>query len=122
MVNLNYLFHPSSCGYYCLKKIIKKGDFKRKGFMNLYEIKEELIKNNFYCFCCRVKRLENIKEECFTLVSTKTNFHYVIIKRINDKFVYFYDPLFLVDRKVKKDKFIRKWSKICLFYKKIYIC
>lgn len=119
MINLSYLFHPSSCGYYCLKKIVKKGRFKRGGYMSLYEIKCELIKNNYYCFCCRVKDLDNVKGECFTLLNTKTNFHYVIIKRINNHFVYFYDPLFLGVRRIKKDKFIRKWSKICLFYKKI---
>lgn len=122
MLNFKYLFHPSSCGYYCLKKVIKKVDFKRKGYMSLYEIKEELMKNNYYCFCCRVKRLGDVKGECFTLINNKTNLHYVIIKRINCKFVYFYDPLFLINRRVKKDKFIKKWSRICLFYTKICFC
>lgn len=119
MINFRYLFHPSSCGYYCLKKVIKKRKIKRKSYMSLYEIKEELIKNNYYCFCYRVGNIESVKEECFTLLNTKTNFHYVIIKRVYDKFVYLYDPLFLTNRRIKKDRFIRKWSKICLFYKKI---
>ena len=119
MINLKYIFHPSSCGYYCLKKVLNKTKIKRNGYMSLYEIKEELIKNYYYCFCCRVKGLVNVKSECFTLINTKTNFHYVIVKRITDKYVYLYYPLFLINRRVKKDKFIRKWSKICLFYRKI---
>lgn len=119
MINLSYLFHPSSCGYYCLRKIIKKANIKRCAYMSLYEIKEELLKNNYYCFCCRVRELGAFKGSCITLLNTKTNFHYVIIERVNDMFVYFYDPLFLINRRVKKDKFIKKWSKICLFYRKI---
>ena len=119
MFNISYLLHPSCCGYYCLKRIIKKVKIKRIGYASLYEIKEELTKNNYYCFCCRVKGLESVKRECFTLLNTKTNFHYVILKKVDDKFVYIYDPLFLFDRKMKKDKILKKWSKICLFYVKI---
>ena len=67
----------------------------------------------------KVKSLENVKRECVTLMFTKTNFHYIVIKQVTCSHVYFYDPLFLFVRKMKKDRFLKKWSKICLFYIKI---
>lgn len=119
MVNVKYIFHPSSCGYYCLKRVLGEKKIKRKKHMSLYELKENFLKNNWYCVCCRVDGLDSVNRECITLLSTKTNYHYVIIKKINGKFVYLYDPLFLFVRRVRKDKFMKKWSKICLFYIKI---
>ena len=118
MINLRYLLHPSSCGCFCLRYIMKKR-IKINGYMSLFEMKEEFVRNNYYCFCCRVKSLENIKCLCITLMKMKNSFHYVIIINVDERFVYVYDPLFLFVRKVKKDKFMTKWSKICLFYRKI---
>ena len=119
MINFSYLFRPSTCGYYCLRHITKKIKFINKKYMSLYEMKDALLKFNIYCFCCRVKSLENVKRECVTLMFTKTNFHYIVIKQVTCSHVYFYDPLFLLVRKMKKDRFLKKWSKICLFYIKI---
>jgi len=119
MINLRYVLHFSSCGYFCLKHIEKKGNFKRKGYMSLYEMKEQLVKHNYYCMCVRVKGFDGIKGKCVTLLNLKNSFHFVVIEKVEDDFIYFYDPLFLFVRKVKKSKFYKKWSKICLFYKKI---
>jgi len=119
MINIGYVFHPSSCGYYCLRYIIKRCKIKRIGYMSLYDLKEVLLRYNYYCFCCRVKELNNIKSECISMINIKNSYHYVVVKCVNDKYVWFYDPLFLFIRKVKKEKFIRKWSKICLFFRKI---
>ena len=119
MINLRYVIHPASCGYFCLKHIICSRKFKRIGYMSLYDMKDVFTRNNYYCFCCRMKDLNNVKRECVTLINIKNSCHYVVIKRISEKFVYVYDPLFLFERKLKKDKFMKKWSKICLFYRKI---
>lgn len=119
MINFRYLFHPSSCGYFCLKYIIGRVKEKRKGYLSLFELKEILIKYNYCCYCFRVKKIENIKNNCITLINVKNSFHYIVIRKIDKKFVYFYDPLFLFVRKVKKISFVKKWSRICLFYVKI---
>ena len=119
MINLSYVLHFSCCGYFCLKHIEKKGVFKRKGYISLHEVKEELVKNNYYCMCIRVKSLEGVIGKCITLLNYKNSFHYVVIECVSDKHVYFYDPLFSFVRKMGKARFYAKWSKICLFYKKI---
>ena len=31
-----YLLHPSSCGYYCLKNVVKNRRIKRKSYMSLF--------------------------------------------------------------------------------------
>ena len=116
MINFIYVLHPASCGYYCLRKIVKRGNYKRVGYMSLYEIKEILMSYNYYCFCCKLKDLESVKKKCITMLKTKNSLHYVIIKEVRDKYIYFYDPLFLFVIKKKKDWFLRKWNGICLFY------
>lgn len=119
MINLRYVLHFSCCGYFCLKHIKQKGNFKRKSYISLYEMKEELVKHNYYCMCVIVKGFESIKDKCVTLLNLNNSFHYVVIEKVVGDYVYFYDPLFLFVRKVRKSRFYRKWSKICLFYKKI---
>lgn len=121
MINLNYVFHFSSCGYYCLKHVIGKCKIKRVGYMSLFDMKEILMKYNYYCYCVKVRDMSFIKGCCITLIKVKNNFHYVVVKKIEKGYVYVYDPLFLFINKIKIDKFINKWSKICLFYKKITI-
>ena len=119
MINLNYVFHPWCCAYFCLKRIIGKEKVRKINYMSLYEVKEELIKFDFYCMCFRVNSIDDIKCECITLVKNKNSLHYVIVTNVKENHVYIYNPLFLFVKKVRKSKFIKKWSKICLFYKKI---
>ena len=114
-----FVFSPGSCGYFCLKYILKK-KIKKEVYMNMYGIKEMLNKFDYYCIGMRVKSLHDIKKECITLIkSGKKSYHYVVIKEILDKFVVFYDPLFVNLRKKKIAKFTKKWNKVCLFYTKV---
>ena len=87
--------------------------------MSLYEIKKELVKQNYSCLCFKIKDVNNIKNCCVTLMNVKERYHYVIIKKVENECIFIYDPLFLCTRRVKINKFIKKWSGICLFYKKI---
>lgn len=119
MINVKYLFHFNSCGYYCLKHISKNIKIKRKGYMSLFELKKILCDYNYSCLCFKVDDLKYIKDKCITLVKKKNSYHYIIICKIFNNFVYVYDPLFLFVRKIKKDKFIKWWSGICLSYVKI---
>lgn len=119
MINLNYVFHFNCCGYYCLKYILKKEKINRVSYMSLYDLKCVLNKYDYSCYCFKVWCLDQVKKECITLVKNKNSYHYVVIIEVKEKYVLVYDPLFLLLRKIKKDKFSEKWSKICLFYKRI---
>ena len=119
MINLGYVFHSSSCGYFCLRHVLKGYKVKRLGYMSLFDLKEVFMKHNYYCYCCKVMDLSNIKRECITLISVKNSFHYIVIKSVCNNYVYVYDPLFLFVRRVKREKFIKRWRRICLFYRKI---
>lgn len=89
-------------------------------YISLYRIKEILMDNNYYCSCFNVRDIDEVKGECLTLIGNgESIMHYIIIKRIDCKYVYFYDPLFIGIRRWKKHKFVSKWSNICLFYIKV---
>lgn len=120
MINLGYLFSFGKCGCYCLKYVFKKTISCKKRNMSLCEMSLLLKENGYDCFCCRVNEICDIFLECISLVKVnKSKLHYVVLKKIVGKYIYYYDPLFLFVRKKKIDVFVRKWSKICLFYTKV---
>ena len=119
MINLLFVLMPGSCGYFCLKYIIKE-KIDRDFYMSMYRIKEELIKYGYYCVGLKIKNIYEVRKECLSLIkSGKKSYHYIIIKKVTDKFVFYYDPLFVNIRKQKIEKFVGKWSNICLFYTKV---
>ena len=119
MINLMFVFMPGSCGYFCLKHILNKR-IDRSFYMSMYSIKEELVKYGYYCVGLKIKNISDIRRECLTLIkSGKKSYHYIVIKRVTNKFVFYYDPLFVNFRKKKIEKFVDKWSSICLFYTKV---
>jgi len=88
--------------------------------MNLYKIKEILMDNGYYCTCLYVNEVNCIFDECVSLIKgNKKDMHYVVVKKISSKYVYFYDPLFVQIRIMKIDKFRERWSNICLVYTKV---
>ena len=48
--------------------------------------------------------------------------HYVVVERVDENNVYYYDPLFINKRKVKKEKFLQRWSGYCCFFNKKSNC
>ena len=120
MINLGYFFNFGSCGYYCLKHIIGKFKCDNKKYMSLYEVSEILKKNNYACISVRLSSVDDILFDCITLMRVnKLSYHYIILKKIKNKYIYYYDPLFLFVRRMKVSKFNKKWSKVCLFYTKV---
>ncbi len=116
MINFRYVLHPTWCGYFCLKKIIKNVKVKKKSYMSLDEVCKILRMYNYSCVCLRVTELELVNKECLSLVKKKNSYHYVIIKKVDDNYVYVYDPLWFFVRRKKKKSFLKKWSGICVFY------
>ena len=119
LVNLRFIFNPGSCGYFCLRYILKK-QIKKESYMSLWRVKEILSNDNYYCSCLRLETIYDLKRECLTLINTGGNSkHYVVIKKVAKNKIWYYDPLFLFLRKKKIGRFVKKWSNICLFYTKV---
>jgi ABC-type bacteriocin/lantibiotic exporter with double-glycine peptidase domain len=119
MFNLRFIFSPGSCGFFCLRYILKK-KIVRERYISLFAIKEILFDNGYYCDCLKVKYVLDVKSCCLTLINCKKgSMHYIVIKAIRKGKVYYYDPLFLGLRKKKVEDFAKKWSGICLFYTKV---
>lgn len=120
MINLGYILRFGSCGGYCLKYICKRRKYLKYRYLSLYSVSEFLVKEGYCCSCVRVNSVKDILFECVTLIRVnEISYHYIILKRISDKYVYYYDPLFLFEKKCKINKFINKWAKVCLFYTKV---
>ena len=61
--------------------------------------------------------IDKINTRCVSLVKLGENkYHYIVIESIKNEIVYYYDPIFLFIRRVKKKKFIKKWSKMVCIY------
>ena len=87
--------------------------------MSMGLVKRVLGEYFMFVQCYVVKELKDLEKynRFITLVNTgKNGLHYVVIEKIDEKYVYYYDPLFVFKRRKKKDKFIRKWSKYCCVY------
>ena len=39
-----------------------------------------------------------------------------VIEKVKNNYVYYYDPIFLFIRRVKKKRFVKKWSKMVCVY------
>lgn len=79
-----------------------------------------LISNGYYCSCVKVNNIFAVKGTCITLIKNKDGSnHYVVIKKLKTKNIWFYDPLFVCIRRMRITKFIKKWSNICLIYTKV---
>ena len=119
MINLLFVFYPGSCGYFCLKHILKN-TINKDSYINLLQMKNILNNKGYFCSCYKNFNLNDIKNECITLIKCgKDSWHYVIIKKIVGNFIYLYDPLFIGLRKKKVAKFVKIWSRVCLFYTKV---
>ena len=119
MFNLRFILNPGSCGWFCLRFILKK-NIKKKFYLSFYDMKSILNEEGYYCSCLRVKNLENIKGRCVSLIKNgEKEFHFVIILKVIKGVVYFYDPLYVGVRKKSVDSFSKKWMFMCLFYCKI---
>ena len=116
MFNFHFLLNPGSCGYFCLRFVLRK-NIKKEFYLSLFEVKEILNRHSYYCYCVKIEKLSDVKNKCFTLIfNSKKEFHYVVIVKVDSDYVYYYDPLFVFVRKQRIEEFIKRWSNICLFY------
>ena len=88
--------------------------------MSLYDIKEKLSENGYYCSCLKICNIFDIELECISLIkSSKDSLHVIVIIRVEGKYIYYYDPLYVFVKKELVDNFLLKWSHICLLYPNI---
>ena len=114
------------CGHFCINYTLKKDGIKKtikyeKQFMSLDLVNQVLNHYYYKVNCYRVYHFENLSNlgRFITLVKIKNNrYHYVVVEKIKNGIVYYYDPLFVLIRKEKIDKFIKKWSHYCCLYQK----
>ena len=118
LFNLRFIFSPGSCGWFCLRFILKR-KMKKNSYFNLLEMKKVLSENNYYCVCVKVDELNDVFGECLTLIKNKEGLHYVVLKKTKNGYVFFYDPLFIGIRKKKVSWFVSRWSNFCLIYTKV---
>lgn len=126
MINLKYLFNRFQCGHYCLKYIFKQNKLKlkcnyNKNFMSIYEITLIFEKHHFNYNAFKCNNLNNLQTDksYLSLLKVKDSFHYIVILNYDEKYVYYYDPIFIIIRKKRLNKFKIKWSKICIEYESI---
>ena len=126
MINLLYVFNMFECGNFCIKYVLKKDEFNKKvdyekQFMSLDDVKKVLT--NYYrnVECYRVYHLRNLMASgrFITLISIdEKRYHYVVVEKIEKGYVYYYNPMFLLLRREKIDKFTKKWSHYCCLFEK----
>ena len=71
--------------------------------------------------CYRVNNLKNIlgTKRVLTLIQIRKKYnHYIVVEKIKNNRIFYYDPLFIGIRKMKLDKFEKVWVKCCCFIKK----
>lgn len=86
--------------------------------MSLYEI-SQILEHAFFStrsFKCDNINYLNHNQKYISLVKVKDFFHYIVILKHDEKYVYYYDPLYINKRKKDKKVFLNKWSYICLEY------
>ena len=118
LFNVRFIFSPGSCGWFCLRFILKK-KVEKKCYLSLLEMKKILNKNNYCCVCIKIFELKDVFCECLTLIKNKKDYHYVVLKKVEKGYVFFYDPLFISLRKKKASWFAPKWCNFCLIYTKV---
>ena len=129
MINLIYIFKFLECGKFCINYVLKKEKIKRRvkynGVMMSLGLIKRVMKEYFDkvgCYELDKNKLPN-KSRFITLLKYGHNYmHYVVVEKIENDLVYYYDPLFITLRKKKKEKFIKKWSGYCCFFSKKSNC
>ena len=121
-MNLYYLVNFLECGHFCIKYVLKKEKKKKtctynKSMMNLLLIQNVLKEYFSYVVWYKKINIDEIKFRCVSLIKVREKYyHYIVIERVNNEYVFYYDPLFLFIRRVKKEKFIKKWTNIACLY------
>ena len=124
MINPVYFFKYLECGGFCIKYILKqdkkKLDVEYNPRLMPFGLIKRVLEEYYLVKCYRVNRLKYLENgRCLTLVRVRNKFnHYVVIKKIENGMVYFYDPAFLFTRKFKEEKFKKVWINCCCFYLK----
>ena len=117
-------FHCLECGHFCIKYILKKDGNKvvcdyNKKLMSL-KLVCCVLKKYYDSVCCysvdELSLIDNYKS-FLTLIKTKNGgLHYIVVVKKDEKYVYYYDPAFVVARRMKVLKFNDRWSHFCCFY------
>ena len=124
MINLLYIFRFLECGHFCIRYILRKEKVKKKveyhkQMMSMGLVKRVLSEYFSFVECYVAKSLEDLKKcgRFITMINLRKNkLHYVVIEKVENDYVYYYDPIFIFLRKLKKDKFNKKWCKYCCIY------
>lgn len=123
MVNFYYLLRCLECGHFCINYLLKKDKIKRKvvynrQMMSFYLVKK-VLEEYYKVTCFRCGDISQIKQRCLTLVRVKNKWlHYVVIERVSEDYVYYYNPAFLNIKKSKKSSFLKKWAYVGCFCEK----
>ena len=123
MINILYLFNIFECGHYCIKYILRKDKIKlnlnyHRQFMNLNLVCKVLRHYYLKVECYRVNNVKNLlgTKRVLTLIQIAKKYnHYIVVEKIKNNKIYYYDPLFIGVRKMKLDKFEKVWVKCCCF-------
>ena len=116
MINFYYLINFLECGHFCVNYILKKDKIKpnctyNKSMMSLRLIKDVLCEYYENVIWYKNVNIDEINSSCLSLIKIRNKYyHYIVIERVKQDFVYYYDPLFLFVRKKRKSKFNKKWS------------
>lgn len=125
MINLYYLFNFLECGHFCINYVLKKDKIKNnleysRQMMSMKLLKSVLSEYYQYVKCYKIEGViqDFVDYKPFiTLLRLGKSFnHYIVVVRVEEKYVFYYDPLFLFLKKMKIKKFNQKWSKFCVFY------
>ena len=123
MINFLYLFNFLECGHFCIKYILKKEKIKARAIYRRKMMSFALVKKVMKEYFCnvevyKVSELESLsnKKRIITIIKRGKFLHYVVIERIENNMIYYYDPLFLSLRKKKIGDFNRIWFNYCCFY------
>lgn len=125
-MNIWYFFKIFECGHFCINYMLKKDKIKNtldynKQFMSLGLVCRVLKEyyNEVNCYHVdNVFKLMNKKRFITLITINKHAYHYVVVENIENNKIYYYDPAFLFIRKVRIEKFVKRWSGYCCFVKK----
>ena len=112
------------CGHFCIRYVLKKDKKKlnvyyEKQFMSMQLVCNVLKEYYPNVKCYRVTDLRKLegKRRFITLLSVgKNRYHYVVVEKIENGMVFYYDPAFLFLKKDNLKKFSNKWSHYCCFF------
>lgn len=131
VINFYYLLNFLECGHFCLRYVFKKEKIEPcveypKQMMSMRLLRDILKEYFEYVKCYKVEDgIEHFIDyrPFVTLIEKNGKYkHYVVVERIEDEYVFYYDPLFIKLRKKKVEYFNQIWSKECCFYFKKSNC